>query len=81
VPEITAEQAVRFGIFCGKAVYQEQAWTAWADGWLSGADRSESAAWSAASAAAWAAWAARSAASLDLAALAHEACALPATER
>ena len=51
VPVVTTEQRIRFGILCAKAVYHETAWSEWATGWLSGADRSRSAA-SAASAAA-----------------------------
>ena len=44
VPAITTEQRVRFGILCGKAVYAEPVWNAWADKWLSGEDRSLAAA-------------------------------------
>jgi hypothetical protein len=68
VPKITTEQRVRFAILCAREVYHDPSWLAWAEGWLSGADRSESAARSAQSAAAgeaqsaWSAWSAESAA-------------------
>ena len=58
VPKITAEQCVRFAILCAKQVFRDTAYTAWADKWLSGEDRS---AW-AATATAWAATAAARAA-------------------
>ena len=61
VPAITTEQRVRFGILCGKAVYAEPVWNAWADKWLSGEDRSLAAA----SRAARAALAAASRAAVD----------------
>jgi len=54
VPAITTEQRVRFAVLCAKECYTEPAWVAWADGWLSGDDRSPEAA-SAAAEAAWAA--------------------------
>ena len=56
VPKITAEQCVRFAILCAKQVFRDTAYTAWADKWLSGEDRS---AWAAAEAARAAAEAAR----------------------
>ena len=63
----TPEQHVRFAILVAKEVYNDLAWDAWADRWLSGTDRSEAAVakatWTAGAAwmAAWArsmAWAA-----------------------
>jgi len=84
LPQITTEQHVRFGILCAKAVCNDRAWSAWADRWLDGSDRSQAAAWAAR--AAWAAWAAARAAEaaaraaraaegtpLDLIAIAREA--------
>src|SRR3990167_9844423 len=52
LPEVTAEQRVRYAILCGKAVYHEPSWTTWADNWLSGVDRGRSSAVDAAVAAA-----------------------------
>ena len=68
VPQITTEQKVRFGILCALKVCHKARWVQWAHNWLSGRDRSASAAkvvvgeveWAAAWAA-WAAWAARAA--------------------
>ena len=48
LPEITTAQKVAFAILAVKEVCDDPAWNAWADRWLSGEDRSESAAWSAA---------------------------------
>ena len=78
LPVITTEQRVRWGILCTMAIYPDAGFSTWADGWISGADRSESAAWAAAKAAWSAAWsaAARSAwaaETLDLVGLAHQA--------
>lgn len=72
VPEITTEQRVRFAILCAKRVCDDPKWNRWADGWLSGEDRSATAAEAAARLAA-AAEAARSAAGLDLIEIAKEA--------
>ena len=69
VPKISNTQRVAFAILCAKAVYKDNAFTVWADGWLSGKDRTIAAA-SAASAAYAAAYAADA---IDLAALAKEA--------
>jgi hypothetical protein len=55
LPVVTLEQRVRFGILCARAVYQDPAWNAWADNWLSGKDRSVAAAYRAAARAAAAA--------------------------
>ena len=65
LPVVTTEQRVKFGILCAQAVVGNHcpAWSAWADRWLSGEDRSAEAAWAAwtwaaaAGDAAWAAWA------------------------
>ncbi len=43
-PKILVNAVVRWAIYCTKVVYQNAAWLAWADGWLSGADRSSAAA-------------------------------------
>ena len=55
--EISTNARVRFAILCALKVYNEPSYTAWAEDWLSGKDRSESAAaratkWAAESAAA-----------------------------
>jgi hypothetical protein len=51
-PVITTEQRVRFAILVAKAVFKGNAkWEAWADGWLSGENRSVNAAYAAANAA------------------------------
>jgi len=47
VPVVTAEQRVRYAILCAMEVYRGPMWMAWAEGWLSGRDRSEVAAWAA----------------------------------
>jgi hypothetical protein len=70
LPVVTVEQRIRFGILCAKKVCNNPAWLAWADGWLSGKDRSQMtarAAWADADAKMTAAteaatWAARTAA-------------------
>ena len=48
VPQISPVQRVRFAIFCVKEVYKEKKWNEWADNWLSGKDRTEESATSAA---------------------------------
>ena len=86
LPEITLEQKIRFAILCAKSVYEEKKFNKWADDWLSGKDRTASAAGaaraaSAARAPASAAWAARAASAaasaagkdIDLIMLAHQA--------
>ena len=66
-PKISTTQRVAFGILCAKKVCTDIVWTAWADRWLSGEDRSleaAKAAWAATAAvaaAAKAAWAATAA--------------------
>ena len=67
LPSITAEMRVRFAIMCAKEVCAFRPWTAWADRWLSGEDRSEAAA-GAAARAAYAARAARAARAAEAAA-------------
>ena len=65
LPTITTEQWVRYGIFCALEVYHTDKFVTWADGWLSGKDRSGAAAraaWAVAEAAAATAWAAAKAA-------------------
>jgi hypothetical protein len=47
LPEITTLQRSRFAILCAKEVYEGPSWVAWADGWLSGKDRSYNAAYAA----------------------------------
>jgi len=68
VPEITIEQYVRYGILCAKEVYKDNAYTEWADAWLSGTDRSAEAA----RAAAGAARAAEAEGDIDLLAIAEK---------
>jgi hypothetical protein len=43
LPKITTEMRVRFAIMCAKEVCAYPAWNAWADGWLSGEDRTQAA--------------------------------------
>jgi len=63
---ITTENRIRFGIACACKVYTSAEYQAWAGRWVSGADRTETAAWAAAEAAEraaeTAAWAAAEAA-------------------
>jgi len=73
LPEVALDQRVRFAILCAIRDYSEPRWLAWAEGWLSGADRTAAAAagaWFAARAAAtaWAAAAEEAAAEAALAA-------------
>jgi len=80
VPDVTTEQRVRFAILCSLKVYHDPAYVSWAEGWLSGKDRSDDAAWIAATTAGggWivgavsAAWAARAAARVPAASWAAE---------
>jgi len=44
LPEITITQKIAFGILCTKHVYKRKEWNEWADSWLSGKDRSLTAA-------------------------------------
>jgi hypothetical protein len=44
MPTITAEQRIEYGIRCAMEVYHEPKWTKWAERWLSGEDRSKTAA-------------------------------------
>jgi len=44
LPDITTEQRVRFAILCALEVYPTAAFVLWADGWLTGRDRSKKAA-------------------------------------
>ena len=79
VPEVTSEQRVTFATHCALAVYTATPFVAWAEGWLSGQDRSAQAAQAAARAAQVAAaraaaraaqaavWAAQAAAQAELA--------------
>jgi hypothetical protein len=62
VPQVTMEQRVRFAILCAKEVCHDPQFVAWADGWLSGGDRSKEAAQAASWAATAASWAAAGAA-------------------
>lgn len=52
LPVVTTTQRTAFGILCAMEVCDNKAWRAWADGWLSGVDRSRVAASEAASEAA-----------------------------
>ena len=81
LPVVTTTQRCAFAVLVAKQVYKDAAFNKWAEGWLSGKDRTEAAASAAASAAAWAeASAARAAAraaagaeKLDLISIAKEA--------
>src|SRR5271157_3216124 len=44
MPDITTEQRVRFAILCTMKIYHDPAYVSWAEEWLSGKDRSETAA-------------------------------------
>ena len=44
LPAVTVEQRIRFAILCGQEVYADAAWNLWADNWLSGKDRTATAA-------------------------------------
>jgi len=48
VPQISPVQRVRFAIFYAKKMYKGKGWNKWADNWLSGKDRTEESAASAA---------------------------------
>ena len=65
IPSFTTEQRVAFALLVAKSVYKDKSFHTFANNWLTGKDRSESAARSAARSAAWsarsAAWSARSA--------------------
>ena len=67
LPQVTTEQRVAFAILCAKEVCKDPEWSAWADNWLRGANRTKAAARVAALAAARVAgeavWVARAAAS------------------
>ena len=52
LPEVTTEQRVAFAILCAKEVYKDPEWSAWANEWLSGKDRTRESARAAARAAA-----------------------------
>lgn len=80
LPRVTSEQRVRFAILCARTVFHNGDWNIWADAWLSGENRSasaataaEAAAWAAARAAAKAAARAAWAETIDLIDLAHQA--------
>ena len=63
VPQISPVQRVRFAILCAKKVYKGKEWNKWANNWLSGKDRTEKSAASAAYTAESVTYAAESAAS------------------
>ena len=44
LPKVTTEQRVKFAILCALAVYHATEFVLWADGWLTGKDRSKKAA-------------------------------------
>lgn len=74
VPAISQTQRIAFGIICAKQVYADHAWTAWADAWLSGKNRTKRAACATAAAAR----AVRAAHHLDFPGLARQAMQVPA---
>ncbi len=83
VPQISAPQRTAFGILCAKEVCPAPEWVAWADGWLRGEDRTQTAARAAAAAVEWAAavaWAWAAAAWADEAARAAATAAEAAAE-
>jgi hypothetical protein len=47
LPPIYATQRIAFGILCAKKVYTDKKFVRWANEWLSGKNRSETAAWAA----------------------------------
>ena len=53
LPKIALEQKRRYAIGCACSVYKDRSFRKWADGWISGKDRSAGAAWEAAWEAAW----------------------------
>lgn len=79
LPEPTTTQRVAFGILAAMEVERSQEWRKWAEGWLSGKDRSRAATWAAAwaarAAAAWAAEAAVAARAAEAAVAAAVQCA------
>jgi hypothetical protein len=40
LPKVSKTQRIAFAILCAKEVYEDREWNKWADGWLSGEDRS-----------------------------------------
>ena len=62
LPKVTTKQRVKFAILCALEVYHASEFVLWADGWLTGRDRSKPLAYAAANAAAAAAKAAYAAA-------------------
>jgi len=74
-PVYSREQLIAYGIWCATEVCVDPQWCAWADGWISGRDRTRAAARAAAAAAAAAAAeaAAWEAAAIDLDAIALRA--------
>ena len=68
LPAVSLEARVRFGILCSKHTYEDPAWNAWADKWLSGEDQTKAEAWEA-----WAATRGATAASEAVAAAARGA--------
>lgn len=70
---ITTENRIRFGIACACRVYTSAEYRAWAGRWVSGADRTETAAWAAAETATWAAAEAAAGAAVEAAGVAAEA--------
>ena len=71
LPSVTTTQRISYAIHCAQCVYHDQWWTAWADKWLSGEDRTFAAARTAE--AATAEWSARAAAARAAAAAADGA--------
>lgn len=51
VPVVTLDQRIAYAIYCAMSVYDNPDWLKWAEGWLSGEDRTAYAAYAAARAA------------------------------
>ena len=65
LPEISLNQKIAFAIYCAKEVYEDEKWNLWADKWLSGEDRTQRSAYSAADAAYYASAASKKALNID----------------
>ena len=73
IPIVSRNQRIRFAILCALEVYEERGFVEWANGWLSGKDRTTKSAYDAAYAAYDAAYAQKSGKRIDFINLAHRA--------